>query len=103
MQKEEFDALRPRLLLSLTEKSIEMAELVMVGQRSQIEVAKEYGTTRQNVSLVLQRAKALIEGLPPDWVKLEEWMPKPMAVEIRQRLVKLRAEYAAQQRDKSGA
>ncbi|NNB33946.1 TrfB-related DNA-binding protein [Pseudomonas fragi] len=71
-----------------------IVEAVCVRGLSKAEAARELGTSPQNVSGAINRITAHLNGFPPDWTLVQEWMPKDMAASLRKELKRLKAELA---------
>lgn len=71
-----------------------IVEAVCVRGLSKAEAARELGTSPQNVSGAINRITAHLNGFPPDWTLVQEWMPKEMAASLRKELRSLKAELA---------
>lgn len=62
-------------------RSRHAARLVLVMGASIAEAAEDAGLARQVVHRLMSRIRARMETLPPDWLRVEVWLP---AVEARQ-------------------
>ena len=82
MSPNKFEAARKRFG-RLSDETIEMARLVLVEGKGQTEIAKQYGLSRQRVSLAVKQVNSAIEDIPKGWVKLEIWMPSAMANRVK--------------------
>lgn len=82
MTADEFETAKVKLR-TLSVNTVDLARLVLVDGLSIQEAATASGTSRQNANQGMKRVMALLEGLPSDWVFVEEWMPSSMAVEVR--------------------
>ncbi|MDH4602358.1 TrfB-related DNA-binding protein [Pseudomonas syringae] len=85
MTEDEFEACRNRLA-SLSMNAVNLAHLVWVQGLSQAAAAEQLEISRQNAHGILKRATAHLNSLPGDWEKVEEWMPKDLAKEVRARI-----------------
>lgn len=85
MTEEEFDACRDRLA-SLSVNAVNLAHMVWVKGMSQTQAAEQLRISRQNAHGILKRATAHLNSLPGDWEKVEEWMPKDLAMEVRAKI-----------------
>ena len=95
MTAQEFDELRPRLgRLSLD--TVELAREVLVNGKTQSDVAREHGLTRQRVSGMVSRVIAAANEIPRGWEKVEVWLPPALAEEVR----KMEADAKAEARTK---
>ncbi|MGP5477556.1 TrfB-related DNA-binding protein [Pseudomonas helleri] len=72
-----------------------IVEAVCVRGLTKAEAARELGTSPQNVSGAISRITAHLNGFPPDWTLVQEWMPKEMATGVRKELKRLKAELAS--------
>ncbi|MBC1154416.1 hypothetical protein FSG43_022615 [Escherichia coli] len=82
MTPQEFDELRPRLgRLSLD--TVELAREVLVVGKTQSEVARNHGLTRQRVSGMVSRVIAAANEIPRGWEKVEVWLPPDLAEQVR--------------------
>lgn len=82
MTAQEFDELRPRFgRLSLN--TVELAREVLVDGKSQSDVARKHGLTRQRVSGMVSRVLAAANKIPRGWEKVEVWLPPELAEKVR--------------------
>ncbi len=99
MTPEEFDALRPRLgRLSLD--TVALAREVLVDGRSQVDVAKGHGITKQRVSGMVARVIDAAHDVPATWQRVEVWVPPELVDQVRQLEAQARA--ALQERNTGG-
>ncbi|SPY99912.1 Uncharacterised protein [Pseudomonas luteola] len=89
MTQQEFDDVRPKLS-GFMGSTVNMAELLIVKGLSLSETAKACNTSAQNVGQAIDRVIAVLEGLPPDWVHISEWMPASLAKEVRKQIKEAR-------------
>jgi len=82
MTPQEFEAARPGFGRQ-TDDTIEMVRLVLVEGQSQTDVARQYGLTRQRVSLAVKQILTVADNIPKGWVKLEIWLPPALANKVR--------------------
>ncbi|MBZ5763800.1 TrfB-related DNA-binding protein (plasmid) [Xanthomonas translucens pv. translucens] len=82
MTAAEFEAIQPRLG-RLSGDTVKIARRVLVDGKSQAEIAEETGLTRQRVSKMVQRVVAAANEFPPDWERVDEWMPPELATKVR--------------------
>ena len=94
MTPEEFDALRPRL------DTVALAREVLVDGRSQVDVAKGHGITKQRVSGMVARVIAAAHDVPATWQRVEVWVPPELVDQVRQLEAQARA--ALQERNTGG-
>lgn len=80
---EEFEALMPSLK-RLSLGTIEVARAVLVEGKSQAEVVRETGKSKQLVSANCKIVLDYIEDVPRGWVKEEVCLPKDVMEEVRQ-------------------
>lgn len=67
---------------AFSDRSMNVARLVLVMGASVSEAALETGLTRQVVHRLMARIRARLESLPADWVKIETWLPPAAAAEV---------------------
>ncbi|MCE4302531.1 TrfB-related DNA-binding protein [Xanthomonas hortorum pv. vitians] len=82
MTAAEFERIQSRLG-RLTVDTVQIARRVLVDGKSQAEVAEETGLSRQRVSKMVQRVMAAANEFPPDWERVDEWMPPELAKQVR--------------------
>ncbi|MGN9500126.1 TrfB-related DNA-binding protein [Pseudomonas syringae pv. aptata] len=82
MTATEFEAIQPRLG-RLSGDTVKIARRVLVDGKSQAEISEETGLTRQRVSKMVQRVVAAANEFPPDWERVDEWMPPELATKVR--------------------
>ncbi|RMV72898.1 hypothetical protein ALP05_200110 [Pseudomonas caricapapayae] len=75
-------------------RSLSAARLVLVMGASVSEAAVETGLARQVVHTLMQRIRSRLEGLPGDWVKVEEWLPPAAAGDVVELAESLRSAHA---------
>lgn len=89
MTAEEFELHKPKLS-KLTQQTNTLAHSILVRGLTPKEAYTELGMTKQNAYRQMKKVNALIEGMPATWVKVDEFMPDWMAVEVRARIKKER-------------
>lgn len=90
MTPEEFDALRP-LLGRLSLDTVKLAREVLVDGKTQVEVAKAHGLTKQRVNGMVTRVTAASHDVPATWRRVEVWVPPELVDQVRQVEAKARA------------
>jgi|SRR5690625_919017 len=93
MTAEAFEVLQPRLS-HLTLSTIEITREVLVEGKSQSEVARRHGITRQSVSDMVARVRAAAKEIERGWRKVEVWLPPEMAEQVRKMEAEARAQLA---------
>lgn len=78
-----FDELRPRLG-RLTDETIDIAREVLVEGKSQSDVARNHGLSRQRVSSMVKSVISAANEVPRDWQRVEVWLPPNLADKVRQ-------------------
>lgn len=94
MTAEDFEALRPHLG-RLTLDTVEIARRVLVDGETQTAVAQDTGLTKQRVSGMVNRVRAVADEVPAGWERVETWLPPELAEKVRQMAADAKA--AAQQ------
>ncbi|QHQ29929.1 transcriptional regulator KorA (plasmid) [Xanthomonas albilineans] len=82
MTAAEFESIQPRLG-RLTVDTVQIARRVLVEGKSQAQIAEETGLTRQRISKMVQRVMSAANEFPPDWERVDEWMPPELAMRVR--------------------
>ena len=84
---EQFDAILPKLDPRVEANNIEAARKVMVDGRGVMEVAEEYGRTRQNLHRFIREMFALhtevMPEIPKSWVRVAVSLPPALARQVR--------------------
>lgn len=88
-----FDDLRPRLG-RLTEETIDIAREVLVEGKSQSDVARERGLSRQRVSSMVKSVVSAANEIPREWQRVEVWLPPDLAEQVRQMEADAKADVA---------
>ena len=100
MTAKEFDELRPRLgRLSLD--TVDLAREVLVNGKTQSNVAREYGLSRQRVNGMVSRVIAAANEIPLGWKRVDVWLPPDLAEEVQK--MEANAKAATRRRKKGGA
>ena len=86
---EQFDELRPALR-RFSAGSVDLLKAVLVDGVAPIDAAQKFGVSRQNVSRLLNDARKILQGIPRNWVFLQEFMPAEMADRVRAELAAAR-------------
>lgn len=94
MTPEEFEAVQRRLG-RMTLDTVRLAREVLVDGKSQAEVATANNLTRQRVSSAVARIVKAASDVPPDWQKVEVWLPPAMAEQVRSMEAEARQEASA--------
>lgn len=90
MTAEQFERLLPALK-RLTLETVDIARDVLVHGKTQTEVAKERGKTKQRVGQLVQQVLAKRDDIPEGWEYLELWVPAELASDVRSKVEGLRA------------
>ena len=89
MTAEEFEQALPRLS-KLSGNVVAAARLVLVEGHGPSSAGKLVGVaggmSRQSVNNAVKRVRAILDGFPPDWVRVNELMPPELAAEVRQKI-----------------
>lgn len=83
MTAADFEAALPRLG-RFTEETIDIARSVLVEGKSQVEVARERGLTRQRVSSMVKSVLSAANEVPREWERVEVWLPPALAAKVRE-------------------
>ncbi|MFL6970094.1 hypothetical protein B0E42_20545 [Pseudomonas sp. A25(2017)] len=84
----DFEASQAKLI-KLSAEVNNLARLILVEGLPPTEAAAAVGMTKQNAYKHMKRVRALLHGLPANWVLMEaEWMPDWLAAETREKLKK---------------
>jgi len=81
MSEEDFELAKHKLG-RLSQNTINLAKLIIVGGLKPAVAAKEVGMSRQNVSKSMLRVYAALSDTPNGWVRVECWAPSDLAVEF---------------------
>lgn len=64
-------------------ENIAIARQVLVDGKTQSHVAKSSGITRQRINAIVKLILKTTKNVPPDWVKIEVWVPENLANEVK--------------------
>lgn len=86
MTAEEFEKALPRLS-NLSGNVVAAARYVLVDGHGPSRAGELVGgMSRQSVNNAVKRVRAILDGFPADWVRVNELMPPELAAEVRQRI-----------------
>lgn len=91
---EVFDAIQAKLA-RFSESSVRAARAVLVDGRPQVDVAGEYGMSRQQLNRILSRVRQTLRDAPRDWVRVEVYLPPEYAAQVRELEARARADLDA--------
>lgn len=89
MTVDEFERLRPRLG-RVSPASVAIARAVLVDGLTLSEAGQRNGLTRQRVHGIVKRFQIAAELVPPNWKRVEVWLPPALAAEVEEMAQKAR-------------
>lgn len=89
---ENFDAVIS-LMYRMTERNKEACRAVVVDGRAQIDVAREYGMSKQQLNAVVARFNSKLQDTPPEgWQRVDMYLPPEYVAKVRELEARARRE-----------